>query len=78
MSYDVDEYDDDYSDDDQSEVEPCPHCGAMIYEDSEACPACGQYVVFRHRAINGLPRWVVVIALLGMAAFVLSVLRWPW
>lgn len=74
-----DEYDNDWEsdDDESSEVEPCPHCGADVYEDAVACPHCGEYITHRRRALHSLPTWVVVVALAGMAAFVLAALRWP-
>ncbi len=27
-----------------SEVDPCPHCGEIIYDQAEKCPKCDQYL----------------------------------
>ena len=31
-------------DDDGLPTVPCPHCGEEVFEDSERCPECGQYI----------------------------------
>ena len=73
-------YGDEYGDitdpgDDEIETRPCPNCGAAIYEDTPACPACGEYVSWRGRtATDGRPTWwvaviaLLVLSLLGLAA----------
>lgn len=27
-----------------SEIDPCPNCGSLIYDQSEICPKCGWYL----------------------------------
>ncbi len=34
----------DEPDDDDIELVPCPYCGKSIYEESERCPECGNYI----------------------------------
>ncbi len=34
----------DLIDDDENETVNCPECGEEVYEDSEQCPWCGQYI----------------------------------
>ena len=29
---------------DDPDLEVCPHCRKLIYEDAERCPHCGEYV----------------------------------
>lgn len=67
--YDDEPYDD--LDDDSAETLPCPHCGAEIYEDSEQCPVCGNYVTFRTSAWSGRSVWWIVLAVAGVVATVL-------
>jgi hypothetical protein len=76
MSYDDESYEDDFDDDDESEDPtddemaclPCPNCKVMIAEDSQRCPACGEYVTFS----GGLTRkgvwWWVGWTLLAILA----------
>ena len=49
----------------------CPHCGAEIYEETEQCPACGDYVTFSTNVWSGRPAWWIVLALTGLVAAVL-------
>jgi hypothetical protein len=59
-------------DDEQSDVLPCPSCGAEVYEDAEQCPSCGEYLIRRRlRAWEGQPWWWVGLGLLGIAAMIL-------
>ncbi|MBA4018405.1 MAG: hypothetical protein C0483_14660 [Pirellula sp.] len=63
---DIDE-EDDSDDADGDDLLPCPHCGAAIYEQSEKCPKCGEYVDpdAQHRK----PLWVVFTLLVLIATF---------
>ena len=40
------EWDDDVDDQDTNDdgLAECPHCGAAIYDDSEKCPRCGEWI----------------------------------
>ena len=64
--FDLDESDDlDEEDGDSGETMPCPHCFGTIYDDSERCPHCGEYLsredapaaapVVGHPGDRGLP-----------------------
>ena len=68
---DVDEVEDSYGSDDD-DLLPCPHCGAAIYEQSEKCPKCGEYVDpdAQHRK----PLWIVLTLLVLIAVFTLYAL----
>ena len=55
--------------DDDTDVTPCPACGADVYEDAERCPHCGAYIV-PGRAGAGWRRWVVIAAVLALAGLV--------
>ena len=42
----LDELDDEEMDDDSATDElPCPSCGQSIYEDTDRCPHCGDWVM---------------------------------
>lgn len=69
---DPDEYDYETGDD-ESETVPCPSCGEPIYEDSEHCPYCGEYVTFSTSAWEGRPLWWIVQGLIGVAAVIFVV-----
>jgi hypothetical protein len=65
---------DDDDDDDGVDTHPCPHCGADVYEESQQCLVCGQYIdPFRR---SNYPRWVPVAALLVILAMLYAVVHW--
>ncbi|QDU63745.1 hypothetical protein Pan216_46260 [Planctomycetes bacterium Pan216] len=51
----------------------CPSCGREVYEDAEQCPICGDYITPGSSSVfAGKPIWFVVIAILGIIAFILT------
>lgn len=64
--------DDDDDDDDDDGNDPCPHCGASIYGDSERCPICGEYLSREDTPWTPKPLWIV----LGVAAGLYAVYTW--
>lgn len=65
-----DELDADLLEENDSDTQPCPHCGADIYADAERCNVCGEWILRRggnhpHRL------WYILLALAGVIAFVL-------
>ncbi|WP_437227657.1 hypothetical protein SH661x_000487 [Planctomicrobium sp. SH661] len=74
---DDDDWDDDFPDDsDDYGTVPCPSCGAEIHEDTPRCPICGEYITSSSgRVWEGKPNWYIALALLGIVAVVLAMLR---
>lgn len=70
---DWDEEDADQVTDDGDSVDTrtCPACGASVYEDADVCPRCGEYLVRDTAAGRRKPWWMVIAALLVMAAILL-------
>jgi hypothetical protein len=70
--FDVDESDD-LDDEDSSDAVtmPCPHCFGTIYDDSERCPHCGQYLS-REDLPYRPPLWVVI----GVSICLVVVATW--
>lgn len=69
------EYPDDYDSDDdweESDVVPCPHCGADVFDDAMRCAVCGEYVTRRSNAWQGKSWWWILLGMLGIAATVLA------
>ncbi|MDB5328816.1 MAG: hypothetical protein JWM57_4385 [Phycisphaerales bacterium] len=60
-------------DDDQDLLTPCPHCKQMMYEDTERCPHCGDYV--SPDRSGGLPLWAIVTAVICLAVFIFLAIR---
>ncbi|MEK6248726.1 MAG: LITAF-like zinc ribbon domain-containing protein [Planctomycetales bacterium] len=62
---------DDWCDDDHSQTVSCPVCNEDVYEDSEQCPACGNYIT---RITTVRPMWwwtaVVLLVLIGLFVFI--------
>ncbi len=42
---------------------PCPYCRHPIYEDSQRCPACGNYISEEDAVPARKPWWIIVGAL---------------
>ena len=52
---------------------PCPNCGQGIFDDSEQCPHCRQYISAADLK-KQLPTWVVVLIVLTIVSFLLPTL----
>lgn len=63
---DVDSGDD--SDDGDEPTVACPYCRNEIFEDSPRCPHCERYLSREDSAAPRRPLWVVVTALVCLAA----------
>jgi len=56
-------------DDDESDVMPCPECGEQVYEFTDQCPYCRQYISLSTQttsAWQGRPWWWILLACLGI------------
>ncbi len=62
----------DDDDDDDSVTEPCPNCRRDVYEGTDRCPYCGEYIVPGRSPRGGRGLWVAVVA----AAVVVALLYW--
>jgi len=62
--------DDDESDDD---TEPCPYCGKPIYDGSERCPHCENYIT-EEDVPSHKPMWVIIGAVLALGVAAMWVL----
>ena len=74
-----DEYPDDYDlNDDEVELLPCPSCGREVYEETEKCPYCGDWIMPRQAAAR-TPFWFRVVGAVVVVAFLLwfvGLIRW--
>jgi len=57
---------------DETATRPCPTCSAEVYEDSQRCAVCGEYVTFPNRALEGWPWWFVALGLVGIIGMMLA------
>ena len=68
----MNDLDDPYDDEaDDVDLRPCPECGSEIYEESVACPECGELIDWsraRRSQFDGRPMWYVVLGIIGIAA----------
>jgi hypothetical protein len=65
--------DDDGSEEfDSDQTVECPACGREIYDDAERCPHCGEYLTEPDRLGRGKPLWIIVTAVVVLAAVVLA------
>lgn len=62
---------DELGEDGQTDTEPCPSCGADIYESADRCPACGDWILSRADVRSIKPWWWIVLAALAAAMLLL-------
>jgi len=55
---DVEEWDDDFDDDDSTV--PCPHCSRSIPEDVVRCPYCENYISDEDAPPARKPWWLII------------------
>lgn len=60
---------DNEDDEDETPTTPCPACGREIPDFVDRCPYCGDWVV-QGSGGGGRKGWVVVAAILALAAFI--------
>jgi uncharacterized paraquat-inducible protein A len=53
-----------YVDDDEDDLDECPHCRRQIYADSERCPGCGHYLTREDARPAGRSWWFIVLAVI--------------
>jgi uncharacterized protein (DUF983 family) len=65
-----DDWDDDsdWESDEEEPTAPCPYCGREMLEDSPRCPHCERYISAEDHTAAGRPAWVVVTAVICLAA----------
>ncbi len=57
-------------DEDEADVLPCPSCGQMVYEDSDQCPYCGDWII----PLSGQPRWTRLVGAMLVVALLLGLI----
>ena len=67
---------DEPDDNDGPDTLPCPACGADIYDDSERCPVCGEYVVMRTGSGPRRTWWWIALGLALLAMLLFVLVRW--
>jgi hypothetical protein len=58
--------------DDEGDLTPCPSCGAQVYEESQKCPQCGEWIVPRLSTSKN-PVWILAAILAILAMILLSI-----
>ena len=54
--------------DDHPEVLPCPSCGAEVYEETQRCPHCGEWIMPLATSARRKSRWWIIAAVLALIA----------
>jgi hypothetical protein len=49
----------DYSD--EPDLDVCPHCRKMIYDEAERCPHCGNYISADDRSLPKAAWYVIIV-----------------
>ncbi|MGV6815516.1 MAG: hypothetical protein ACWA5W_11005 [Phycisphaerales bacterium] len=50
-----------------SEMMACPACGALMYDQAERCPECGEYVIEEPKRLSA---WAVVLMIVLIAVVI--------
>jgi uncharacterized paraquat-inducible protein A len=58
----------DDSDEDEPDTVTCPKCGRDVSELAEQCPRCGTYLSQEDSPRTNFPAWVIVTAVVLLAA----------
>lgn len=79
-------FDDDWDSDDDDDTMPCPSCGADVYVDAPACPACGDFIVEDNEFADedrtprptgvwaDRPAWWIWLGVLGIIATIFALI----
>jgi predicted nucleic acid-binding Zn ribbon protein len=59
-------------DDEEEPTVPCPYCSALIHEEAQQCPECGEYISEEQRPAVRPPWWIVA----GIVAALYAVYHW--
>ncbi len=69
-----DEWVDDVDDDEESACLVCPSCGAEVHEDTQQCPACGDWITPVYPARTaGTWIWKIAALLVILAMILIAV-----
>jgi hypothetical protein len=60
--------------DEEDDTIPCPYCGQEMHQDSPRCPHCENYLSKEDAPPEEKPAWLVIGAILGLAAVALWIL----
>jgi uncharacterized paraquat-inducible protein A len=66
------EWDQDADEDDDADTVDCPGCGRAVSELAERCPRCGTYLSEEDAPRRTLPTWVVITAVVLLAAIAMG------
>ncbi len=59
--------------DDEGDVVPCPGCGSEVYEETQKCPHCGDWITPSVALNRKNPIWIIAAILALLAMIVLSI-----
>jgi predicted RNA-binding Zn-ribbon protein involved in translation (DUF1610 family) len=66
---------DDYADDEpEGDQLPCPSCGEMVYDDTDRCPHCGDWIMPLEASTSRKSTlWIIgaVLALIGLLIWII-------
>lgn len=71
----LDEEDDNWDNDDEAETFACPACGADVYEESQRCPECGEYISQSTGPLAGRSTAFVILGIAGIVATIWALVK---
>ncbi len=62
---------DDADEDSETELLVCPQCGKSVYEETQQCPHCGDWIVPTYKNAHTKRGWLIAIVLLLVFAILM-------
>jgi hypothetical protein len=64
--------DDDVDDDPEHDQLSCPSCGQMVFDDTDRCPHCGDWVMPMAAAASSRSNWIWWTALVLVVVLIIT------
>ena len=73
-----DALDSEHGDDEGEPTIPCPGCGEEIHAEADACPHCGEYLLYHDAPLPQQQAWVMFGAILALIAMISGFALMAW
>jgi len=60
---------------DEPEMLPCPFCSAQVYEETQRCPHCGNWIMPLAASTRSRSKLWIIAAILALIAIIVFIIR---